>query len=697
MNGALSVSDELDATQNGFTATLLGSGGAASTYGGIGSARNLTHASGDSSAFMVGLSGSFFALHMHDANNGLAAGMGGLVMKTTDGGATWSAQPSSVSRNSISQLRLFGMTCPTLNTCYAVGGEGLPSNFVTPRYVMKTTDGGTNWSRIDLNASQASWTSISCLSDTACVLTGGPNYFGSLQSAGTSAATNAAVGNSKNGSYCVPGTSTCYLVGGTASARSIHRVTHLGGVWTATSVLSATANQLLGVHCPTVDICYAVGVGGAILKSTDASTLSTWNAQISGTTKNLYGIHCLNALTCVAVGTAIPWTDGDVSVILRTTDGGSTWTNKSVAGFNDSLYAVKLTGSGTGIIVGGNGTVLRTLDGGDTWTLNANSRKLAFATNGAYDYTSGTAGSGKGDNYSMSSWVRVNTGTYGTNKGQMFIVGKGDDHWVMQTYPDDQFGMAERNWMACGSVPATACTFPTGNSTAHSITVGGTPTVAWHHVIGVRINNATGGAYAANVDSFFIDGGTKCGGSQVVGLNAPGGVPGLTMAIRGYLDIVAIGRNTSTYTHFWKRGPLDEIRLDARNRSADWACLSYQTQTPDTAAYYGKVVMGSPVNLRSADRRGANAFNLTGAGEYVFTIPEEVLNSLTGAELRVVDVSGRTVWSSFVRPGETGGAIRWNGRDAAGHRVKAGVYFARLKTIGEGKGREYALRASLTR
>ena len=51
--------------------------------------------------------------------------------------------------------------------------------------------------------------------------------------------------------------------------------------------------------------------------------------------------------------------------------------------------------------------------------------------------------------------------------------------------------------------------------------------------------------------------------------------------------------------------------------------------------------------------------------------------------LRLFDVSGRVVHTLFEghRPaGET--AIRWNGRDAAGNALRAGIYLYRLEADG---------------
>ena len=49
--------------------------------------------------------------------------------------------------------------------------------------------------------------------------------------------------------------------------------------------------------------------------------------------------------------------------ILRTTNGGTTWTSQS-SGTTNYLYGVSFTDANTGTAVGWNGTIIRTTNGG---------------------------------------------------------------------------------------------------------------------------------------------------------------------------------------------------------------------------------------------------------------------------------------------------------------------------------------------
>ena len=78
-------------------------------------------------------------------------------------------------------------------------------------------------------------------------------------------------------------------------------------------------------------------------------------SQTSGTTNYLNGVSFTDAMT----GTAV----GDFGVILRTTDGGSTWLSQT-SGTINTLVGVSFTDAMTGTAVGHLGTILRTTTGG---------------------------------------------------------------------------------------------------------------------------------------------------------------------------------------------------------------------------------------------------------------------------------------------------------------------------------------------
>lgn len=113
---------------------------------------------------------------------------------------------------------------------------------------------------------------------------------------------------------------------------------------------------------------WVVGEGGAIYKITGTAVAGptpvawnwTWTAQNSNTGVDLYDVVFVDANNGYAVGN-----DG---VVVKTTNGGTTWT-VITGGTLDTFNAVSFTPDGqVGVAVGDNGRVVRTVNGGASWT-----------------------------------------------------------------------------------------------------------------------------------------------------------------------------------------------------------------------------------------------------------------------------------------------------------------------------------------
>ena len=98
-----------------------------------------------------------------------------------------------------------------------------------------------------------------------------------------------------------------------------------------------------------------MGEFGTILKTIDGG--ESWTVLSSGTTNHLTSVYFLNSTTGFAVGGG--------GTILKTTDGGIIWTSIS-SGTSGELLSVFFPDSNTGY-VGGFG-ILKTIDGGSSWT-----------------------------------------------------------------------------------------------------------------------------------------------------------------------------------------------------------------------------------------------------------------------------------------------------------------------------------------
>src|SRR6516162_5102963 len=87
---------------------------------------------------------------------------------------------------------------------------------------------------------------------------------------------------------------------------------------------------------------------------------------------------------------------GNFGAILRTRDGGATWTQQP-SGTAATLNAVSFTDANTGTVVGLGGTILRTTDGGATWT---SQWPAAFYSFTAVSFTDAFTGTVVGANFS---------------------------------------------------------------------------------------------------------------------------------------------------------------------------------------------------------------------------------------------------------------------------------------------------------
>ena len=149
-----------------------------------------------------------------------------------------------------------------------------------------------------------------------------------------------------------PSATICYA-GGVLGA--ILNTTDGGSAWTFQRSGTVYDNYVRGLACPAVTTCYAVGDGGMILATTDGG--STWQAQSSGTPARLFGIACPTLSHCVAVG------DG---VVLTTSDGGGVW-SPAAANLRYLLVGVSCGTATACYAVGVNGIIIGTTDGGATW------------------------------------------------------------------------------------------------------------------------------------------------------------------------------------------------------------------------------------------------------------------------------------------------------------------------------------------
>jgi photosystem II stability/assembly factor-like uncharacterized protein len=164
------------------------------------------------------------------------------------------------------------------------------------------------------------------------------------------------------------GTLVCLLLVAMGVAQSPHYYNLNTGTssdtgWTAqTSGITSALNSVFAVNSSVV---WAAGGGGVVLRTTDGGT--NWSNVGGGA----IGTQDLNAMDAISATTAfVAGTPSTTSYIFRTTNGGASWDTvfAQPGGF---INAIKMYDANNGIAmgdpVGTKWVIIRTTDGGSTW------------------------------------------------------------------------------------------------------------------------------------------------------------------------------------------------------------------------------------------------------------------------------------------------------------------------------------------
>lgn len=142
--------------------------------------------------------------------------------------------------------------------------------------------------------------------------------------------------------------------------------------WTLSQEYPGPFAGLAGIACPTASVCFAAASDPSlILKTTDGG--STWAkgpAEPAG--GGLSAIACANTSDCWATGSSGPGPGGDSwePLIMATTDGGATWVTQQAPSGSGYITAVACPSTNDCWALGGNGSpasIINTTDGGSVW------------------------------------------------------------------------------------------------------------------------------------------------------------------------------------------------------------------------------------------------------------------------------------------------------------------------------------------
>lgn len=247
----------------------------------------------------------------------------GVVIKTTDGGSTW----TQLTPEGIPGLE--AMSFVDLNTGYVAGWDG---------YLIKTTDGGASWDTLTFGSEYWETSDIEFWDENNGVLAefygtyvttdGGQTW--TLSSGMTIMPYQLAYG-SENVVYAAGGDGVCKSVDG-------------GNTWTEVW----TGSLLLGLDFLNEQKGVVIGDYGVILQTDDGGL--TWNMTQPIGDQLMHGVYMWDSDTT--------WICGTPERVYKTTDGGNNWNNAYDGGYDKALYRIKFTDNYTGFICGGSGGIV---------------------------------------------------------------------------------------------------------------------------------------------------------------------------------------------------------------------------------------------------------------------------------------------------------------------------------------------------
>ncbi|MHB1391170.1 MAG: YCF48-related protein [Thermoleophilia bacterium] len=384
-----------------------------------------------------------------DASTGWGVGLDGTILKTVNGGDTWSAQKSGTMAN------LNGVRFVDAGNGWAVGADGITQVGV----ILHTTDGGANWST-QTAPSNAALDSVHFINTLSGIAVGNGVAFYTSNGGVTWSAGTGVNGSDYLASVQMLDANNAWAVG---SQGAIYRTSNGGVTWIKHSVLSA-GTDLRAVYMIDANTGFAVSSnpgGGRLFRYANHGSGADWEASTSTVSTALWGVTFTNgnllavgddgkimkytpanpvtdsldaiasgltnvgsgttsrllAITAVTVSTV--YASGDGGAITRSATSGDSWTMKA-GGDSYNMMGASFVSPDVGWVAGANGAVFHTIDGGAGWSsdnsgipANVNINSLQFI-NGSTGFLAGCQGTGSpcsgagvAYKYSSGTWTAM--------------------------------------------------------------------------------------------------------------------------------------------------------------------------------------------------------------------------------------------------------------------------------------------------
>jgi photosystem II stability/assembly factor-like uncharacterized protein len=279
-------------------------------------------------------------------NTGYFCGAGGMIAKTTDGGANWTFLTSGVTTNLL-EISFY-------DDSYGFAGG-------SSAVLLKTTDGGQNWIQYPTSTTSGEIYRITFAPGT----NGTTVYLGSGVTTIGRVSKTTDSGNNWSAVASYPATSvvrgikfvdanTGYLANGTFQ---IYKTTD--GGQTMTMVHNPGTGVFYDLRISSNGNVYAAGSRGEVYKSADQGATWTQHNSLLDVTVNTIAVK-ENLLMAAASG----------GIFSKSSDAGVSWTLLSKTATLDELRDIMFVSDQVGFAVGGSttaGVILKTTDGGSNW------------------------------------------------------------------------------------------------------------------------------------------------------------------------------------------------------------------------------------------------------------------------------------------------------------------------------------------
>jgi photosystem II stability/assembly factor-like uncharacterized protein len=261
-------------------------------------------------------------------------------------------------------------TCAGTNASYSVTASGPPN--ITYQWYYKTgkLDPVLITGATSSTYTKTSVTSTDGLRDYFCVVSGDGGQTVTSNLAGLTVytyptVTTHPVSQTKNKGESV---SFSIVAGGSSVGRVYQWQVNKGSGYTNISGASAASLTLSDIlvsdagsyRCRVTNTCSVVYSNAAVLTVNEPQYPNGWFKQTSGTSQNLYAVSPISDTKAWAVST------GESDKLLKTIDGGTTWTSVAT-GYSGNWRSIKFLSETNGLLGGYNG-ISRTINSGGTWT-----------------------------------------------------------------------------------------------------------------------------------------------------------------------------------------------------------------------------------------------------------------------------------------------------------------------------------------